>query len=265
MGIDHENTIISKETPERKVAEFEFEAHQVFGIDIMMSSGRGKAVDRGEKCTIYKRNVEVEYPLKMKTSRELLKMINKQFPTFPFSMRNFENNRARLGITECVRSNLVQPYPILSEKHGEFVAQFKFTAVIGLKGTVQVTGLPLDMSSVHGEQQITDAELNSLLGTKFVGELPSFYDAIQTPKYDPSLAKRVEQKQNGKGRRKKNNNNNNRQGGKNRNQKNNKSKKNQKKGGSKPKRGNTHNDKQNKSSHKQSNGSQSQAPPMDLD
>ena len=37
--IDHDNTIISKETPERKVAEFEFEPHQVFGIDIMMSSG----------------------------------------------------------------------------------------------------------------------------------------------------------------------------------------------------------------------------------
>ena len=30
---------ISKESPERKVAEFEFEEHQVFGIDIMMSSG----------------------------------------------------------------------------------------------------------------------------------------------------------------------------------------------------------------------------------
>ena len=37
--IDHDNTIISKDTPERKVAEFEFQDHQVFGIDIMMSSG----------------------------------------------------------------------------------------------------------------------------------------------------------------------------------------------------------------------------------
>ena len=76
--IDADNTIISKESAERKVAEFEFCEHQVFGIDIMMSSGRGKAVDRGERTTIFKRNVEIEYPLKMKTSRELLKCINKQ-------------------------------------------------------------------------------------------------------------------------------------------------------------------------------------------
>lgn len=50
-----------------------------------------------------------------------------------------------------------------------------------------------------------------------------------------------------------------------RNQKNNKSKKNQKKSGGKQKKGNNQNIKQNKSSNKQSNGSQSQAPPMDLD
>merc|ERR1719411_2086609 len=162
--IDHDNTIISKETPERKVKEFEFEEHQVFGVDIMMSSGRGKAVDRGERTTIYKRNVEVEYPLKMKTSRELLKMVNKSHPTFPFTMRNFEENRSRLGITECVRTNIVQPYPILSEKNGEFVAQFKFTVIVNPKATIQITGLPLDMASVHPtkQKQIQDEELNNL-------------------------------------------------------------------------------------------------------
>eukprot|EP00483_Globobulimina_turgida_P001126 UN01128 len=147
--IDYDNTIISAESAERKVAQFEFSSHQVFGIDIIMSSGRGKAVDRGERCTIYKRNVEAEYPLKMKTSRELLKQINKKYPTFPFSMRNFEANRSRLGITECLRTNIVQPYPILSEKNGEFVAQFKFTVILNPNATIQVTGLPLDMANVH--------------------------------------------------------------------------------------------------------------------
>jgi len=190
--IDHDNTIISKETPERKVAEFEFAEHQVFGIDIMMSSGRGKAVDRGEKCTVYKRNVEIEYPLKMKTSRELLKSINKQYPTFPFTMRNFEENRSRLGITECVRNNMVQPYPVLSEKHGEYVAQFKFTAVLNPKATIQITGLPLDMASVHPTHQIQDTELNGLLATKFAGVLPQFYEPVQLAKLDPSLMQNEE-------------------------------------------------------------------------
>merc|ERR1712130_918270 len=192
-----DNTIISKETPERKVAEFSFEHHQVFGIDIMMSSGRGKAVDRGERTTIYKRNVEIEYPLKMKTSRELLKSINKQYPTFPFTMRNFESSRSRLGITECVRTNIVQPYPILSEKNGEFVAQFKFTVIINPKATVQITGLPLDMASVHPtkQKQIADEELNNLLSQKFDGVLPTFYEKVKTLKYDAKVMMNEEKKE----------------------------------------------------------------------
>jgi len=99
--IDADNTIISKETPDRKVVEFEFEDNQVFGIDIIMSTGRGKAIDRGDSCTIYKRNVDVEIQLKMKTSRDLLKAINKNYPTFPFTMRNLEQDRSKLGISEC--------------------------------------------------------------------------------------------------------------------------------------------------------------------
>merc|ERR1712129_384893 len=150
-----------------------------------MSSGRGKAVDRGERTTIYKRNVEIEFPLKMKTSRELLKSINKAHPTFPFTMRNFESSRSRLGITECVRTRIVQPYPILSEKNGEFVAQFKFTVIISPNATIQITGLPLDMASVHPskQKQIQDEELNNLLATKFDGVLPTFYEMVKTIKY----------------------------------------------------------------------------------
>lgn len=192
--IDHDHTIISKETEERKVAEIDFEPYQVFGIDIMMSSGKGKAIDRGEKCSIYKRNVEVECNLKMKTSRDLLKVVNKQFPTFPFSMRNLEKERCRLGIGEMVRNQLVQPYPVLSERNGSFVAQFKFTVVIGPNATIQITGLPLDMSSVHPSQQIKDTELTALLSTKFDGHLPAVYEAVEIPKFDPMV---MEQKSDG--------------------------------------------------------------------
>lgn len=184
--IDHENTIISKETHERSVNEFDFDHYQVFGLDIMMSSGKGKAIERGEKCTIYKRNIEIEYPLRMKTSRELLTMVNKQYPTFPFSMRNFENNRCRLGINECVRYNLMQPYPILAEKNGCYVAQFKYTVIIHPKGTLQITGLPLDMSCVHPEFQIEDNELRNLLSVGFNGSLPAFYHSLKVPNFsDP--------------------------------------------------------------------------------
>ena len=136
----------------------------------------------------------------MKTSRELLKMINKQHPTFPFTMRCFEQNRSRLGITECVRTNIVQPYPILSEKNGEFVAQFKFTVIVGPNKTIQITGLPLDMLSIHPSKQIQDSELNKLLSKKFEGDYPEFYEPLQAIKYD---AMNIEEKEEKKGKKNK--------------------------------------------------------------
>lgn len=121
----------------------------------------------------------------MKTARELLKEINRRFPTFPFSMRAFEGNRAKLGITECRRSNLVQPYPVLSEKQGEFVAQFKYTAIIAPQGTMQITGLPLDMSTVETDTQIAqDPQLQQILESEFTGEPPSFYQLPPTQDWE---------------------------------------------------------------------------------
>eukprot|EP01083_Nonionella_stella_P066936 176682_1 len=277
--IDHENTIICKESPERKVAEFEFEAHQVFGIDIMMSSGRGKAVDRGERCTIYKRNVEVEYPLKMKTSRELLKMINKQQPTFPFTMRNFEANRSRLGITECLRTNIVQPYPILSEKHGEYVSQFKFTVIVSDAGAIQITGLPLNMADIHPSKsgQIQDDELNALLSEKFTGALPAFYEQIDTPKYDDALMNVTAQKQNkpkqnqrkskgkGKGGQKKSKTNQKKGNKQQRNNQNKNKKKHQNKTNKSKRNQNKSRSNANSNQNKKQNQNQSTAPAMDMD
>ncbi len=41
----------------------------------------------------------------------------------PFSLREIDDTRVRLGITECVRHELLQPHPVLYEKEGEIVAQ----------------------------------------------------------------------------------------------------------------------------------------------
>merc|ERR1712018_1014268 len=71
---------------------------------------------------------------------------------------------------------------------------FKFTVIINPKATIQITGLPLDMTSVHPSQQIQDNELNNLLSSKFNGVLPEFYEPIQVPKYDQFLTQNKEEK-----------------------------------------------------------------------
>jgi hypothetical protein len=86
-----------------------------------MSTGEGKTKESENRTTVYKRAVETTYALKMKASRATLSDINKQAPTFPFSLRQLDEKTARLGITECATHGLVSPYPVLIEKDGTLI------------------------------------------------------------------------------------------------------------------------------------------------
>lgn len=165
--IDHENCIIGKENAEQKVEEFEFGPNTAFSLDIVMTTGDGKCTDRENMCTVFKRSLDNHYNLKMKASRFLLSQINKRFPTFPFTLRALEGQRAKLGIAECRNHDLVQPYPVLSCRKGELVAQFKFTCLLLPTGTLKITGLPLDVSQIKSEHSVEDEELKTLLATRF--------------------------------------------------------------------------------------------------
>ena len=46
----------------------EFQVHEVYAIDILMSSGEGKAKEREARTTVYKKT-DIQYSLKMKASR----------------------------------------------------------------------------------------------------------------------------------------------------------------------------------------------------
>eukprot|EP00957_Ditylum_brightwellii_P088088 6710432-Ditylum_brightwellii.AAC.1 len=80
----------------------------------------------------------------MKASRYVLSEVDKKFPTLPFTLRHFEDERqAKMGITECVSHGLLTPYPSLHEKSGSTVAHFKCTVLLLPSGTTKVTGLEL--------------------------------------------------------------------------------------------------------------------------
>jgi len=165
--IDGTNVIINKETPDQQVDEVTFEEYDVYCFDIVISTGEGKTKETDTRTTVYKRAVEQNYMLKMQASRALFSDINRNFPTMPFTLRAFaDQKRARLGITELVKHQLVDGFPVLYEKPGEHVAQFKFTALVTPSQTMRLTGHPLPF--VKSEYSITDPGINSLLslGTK---------------------------------------------------------------------------------------------------
>jgi len=159
--IDGNKTIINKASLEHKVDEFEFEQDSIFSVDIVMSTGEGKAKDLETRTTIYKRAVDQTYNLKMQASRYVLNEINKNFPTFPFALRALDEKKGKLGITECLKHELVYPFPVLFEKAGEFVAQVKFTVLITGSGTTRLNNITAPV--VQSEYKITDPSIEEVL------------------------------------------------------------------------------------------------------
>uniref|UniRef100_A0A7S1GJQ7 Proliferation-associated protein 2G4 n=1 Tax=Cyclophora tenuis TaxID=216820 RepID=A0A7S1GJQ7_CYCTE len=121
-----------------------FEQFEVYAVDVAMSTGDGRAKPGALRTTVFKRNVETNYRLKMKASRYVLSEVDKKFPTLPFTLRHFQDEKqAKMGIQECMTHGLVTPYPSLHEKTGEHVAHFKCTVLLLPSGTSRVTGLDL--------------------------------------------------------------------------------------------------------------------------
>ncbi|GJU35922.1 ERBB-3 binding protein 1 [Tanacetum coccineum] len=75
----------------------------------------------------------------MKSSRFIFREISHKFPIMPFSARALEEKHARLGLVECVNYELLQPYHVLHEKPGEFVAHIKFTVLLMPNGSDRMT------------------------------------------------------------------------------------------------------------------------------
>lgn len=78
----------------------------------------------------------------------------------PFNLRVFEDEKkAKMGIVECMKNKLIEPFQVLYEKSPEYVAHFKFTVLLMPNGPLRITGLPLDIDSLKSEYEVSDSEL----------------------------------------------------------------------------------------------------------
>lgn len=87
-----------------------------------------------------------------------------KFQEYPFNIRSVEDIKsARYAVTECASHNVITQMPVLVEKDNEFVAQFKFTAVLMPNGLMKTTGLPFDSSVYKSDFKTKDAEVKEVL------------------------------------------------------------------------------------------------------
>ncbi|KAG9151175.1 hypothetical protein Leryth_002751 [Lithospermum erythrorhizon] len=160
--IDGNKVVLSVSSPEVRVDDAEFEENEVYAVDIVTSTGDGKPKLLDEKqTTIYKRAVDKNYHLKMKASRFIFSEISQKFPIMPFTARDLEEKRARLGLVECVGHELCSQIRPL-RKPGDLVAHIKFTVLLMPNGSDRITSYPLQELQ-HAKTIEDDADIKAWL------------------------------------------------------------------------------------------------------
>ncbi|XP_064552478.1 proliferation-associated protein 2G4 [Drosophila montana] len=163
--IDGEKTIIQNpsEAQRKEHEKCSFETHEVYAIDVIVSSGEGVGREKDTKVSIYKKSDE-NYMLKLKASRALLAEVKTKYGNMPFNIRSFEEEtKARMGVVECVSHKMIEPFQVLYEKPSEIVAQFKHTVLLMPNGVNLVTGIPFNVDSYVSEHSIAQPELKELV------------------------------------------------------------------------------------------------------
>ncbi|KAJ1663117.1 hypothetical protein IW140_005332 [Coemansia sp. RSA 1813] len=141
-------TFANRFNPNVLAPDVTFETGEVYTVDCTLSTGDGIARTSNHDPSVYQRDVNRQYSLKLRTSRALFSEVCKHRSVFPFLMRDIagDNQTLRAGVSECVRTQLLVPFSVTVDKSpGDvFVAQFKFTVLCNYTGPVRLTrALPM--------------------------------------------------------------------------------------------------------------------------
>ncbi|KAK6458387.1 curved DNA-binding protein [Scheffersomyces xylosifermentans] len=149
-----------------QVESQKFEENEVYGLDILISTSKdGKVKPSNYRTSLYKLTGN-SYSLKMKLSHKVLAELKAKANNqpFPFNIRNLEDpKKSRGGLAEPSNHKVILPYDIVTEKEGEFIAQFFTTVAITKNGLVKYTSPNFDPELYKTEKKITDDDVLAVL------------------------------------------------------------------------------------------------------
>ncbi|KAK5663937.1 hypothetical protein OQA88_149 [Cercophora sp. LCS_1] len=140
------------------------EVGEVWGVEMGVSLGSGKVKQFEQRTTLHRRTQQT-YALKRPSSRKILSEVQKKFGTFPFSLRQLEDERdAKTGVIECVRGNVFRQYEVVGDKDNAPVARLLTTIAITKNGITKLGTPPaLDLSKYKSDKKIEDEEILKIL------------------------------------------------------------------------------------------------------
>lgn len=140
------------------------EVAEVWGVEVGLSLGSGKVKTLEHRPTLHRRTTTT-YILKRPSSRQTLSEIVKKFGTFPFSLRQLDDEKAgKVGIVECVRGGVVRQYEPAGDADNSPVSRLLTTVAITKNGMTRLSAPPaLDLEKVQSDKKITDEEILQIL------------------------------------------------------------------------------------------------------
>lgn len=140
------------------------EIGEAWGVEVGVSLGSGKWKSLPNRATLHRRTTTT-YGLKRPSSRALLSEVVKKSGTFPFSLRQLDDERgAKVGVVECVRGNVLRQYEVVGDKDGAPVARLFSTIAITKNGITRLCApLSPDLAQYQTDKKITDEEILKIL------------------------------------------------------------------------------------------------------
>ncbi|KAJ9459110.1 ERBB-3 BINDING PROTEIN 1 [Diplonema papillatum] len=159
--------IISKKVLDRDecyqdVEPVTFGENEVWHVDVVMSTSHNRLHVAECPVTIYKRNDILLAP-RIKAAHYVLKSVRQKFLCFPFATGSFDEiAKARLGLQELRRLDMIDPIPAMKTKKADVCARFLWTVMLTPHGVVPLTGPPLP-DYVTSARQVDNAACQNIL------------------------------------------------------------------------------------------------------
>ena len=84
----------------------------------------------------------------------------------PFSIASLEDaTAARVGVAECINHDMLNMYPVLTEKTGDIVAQFKATIVLLPSGALVLNETPFEAGLYETTFKVENKAILELLAS----------------------------------------------------------------------------------------------------
>ncbi|KAI5811145.1 peptidase M24, structural domain-containing protein [Peziza echinospora] len=139
---------------------------EMWGVEVALSAGSGKHKALELRPTLLKKT-GTQFILKRTTSRATYSEVAKKFGAFPFSLRQLSDERtAKMGVVECVRSNVLRQYDVMGDKDGAENTRVFITTLVSKTGITKITAPTKSLLELAGDvssKKITDEEILKIL------------------------------------------------------------------------------------------------------